>query len=156
LADAVRKFIRFKLYTFTFSTAGKQTINTAASGCMILEQSRGSFAARLISHDHTFSDGMISLVISAPISIVAYAKLLQQALRSSKGYRKLPGSIGYIKSPQIDIEAETPFEVIIDDENRTHTSLREDSRINGIYLNSSDYYSAGSMVQVYMELTVVR
>ena len=135
LADAVRKFIRFNLYTFTFSTAGKQTINTAASGCMLLEHSRGSFAARLISHDHTFSDGMISLVISAPISIMAYAKLLRQALRSSKGYRKLPGSIGYIKSPQIDIEAETPFDVIIDDEDHTHTPLHCESIPQAVRIN---------------------
>jgi uncharacterized hydrophobic protein (TIGR00271 family) len=123
LADALRKFVGFKLYTFKFSTAGKQKINTAASGCMILQHSRGSFASRLMSHDHSFSDGMISMVISAPISIIAYVTLLWQALRSSKAYNKLPSSIGYIKSPQIDIAAETPFDVLIDDEEITHTPL---------------------------------
>jgi uncharacterized hydrophobic protein (TIGR00271 family) len=123
LATALRKFVRFKLYTFEFSTAGKQKINTVASGCMILQHSRGSFASRIISHDHSFSDGMISLIISAPISIIAYVKLLRQALRSSKKYKKLPSSIGYIKSPQIDIATETRFDVLIDDEHATHTPL---------------------------------
>jgi uncharacterized hydrophobic protein (TIGR00271 family) len=123
MAAALRKFVGFKLYTFRFSTAGKQNINTAASGCMILQQSRGSFASRIISHDHSFSDGMISLVISAPISIIAYIRLLRQALISSKRYKKLPSSIGYIKSPQIDIATETPFEVFIDDEHATLTPL---------------------------------
>ncbi|MGD9081749.1 MAG: hypothetical protein PVG96_20560, partial [Desulfobacterales bacterium] len=104
LLNALRKFVRFRLYTFRFGTAGKREIDTAASGCMLLQHSRGSFASRLISHDHSFTDGMASLVISAPISIMAYTKLLRQALRSSKRFQKLPSSIGYIKSPQIDIE----------------------------------------------------
>ncbi len=123
IAAALRKFVGFRLYTFRFSTAGKQKINTVASGCMILQHSRGSFASRLIAHDHSFSDGMISLVVSAPISIIAYVKLLRQALRLSKRYKKLPDSIGYIKSPQIDIATETPFDVFIDDELATHTPL---------------------------------
>ena len=123
IAAALRKFVGFRLYTFRISTAGKQKINTAASGCMILQHSRGSFASRLIAHDHSFSDGMISMVISAPISIIAYVKLLRQALRSSKTYKKLPSSIGYIRSPQIDIAVETPFDVFIDDEHATQTPL---------------------------------
>ena len=135
LAAALRKFVRFKLYTFKFSTAGKQKINTVASGCMILQHSRGSFASRIISHDHSFSDGMISLVISAPISIIAYVKLLRQALRSSKRYKKLPSSIGYIKSPQIDIATETPFDVLIDDEHATHTPLHCETMPGAVRVN---------------------
>jgi len=135
LADALRKLFRFKLYTFKFDTAGKQKLYTAASGCMILQHSRGSFAARLISHDHSFTDGMISMVISAPISIIDYVGLLRQALRSSKGYKKLPGSIGYIKSPQIDIAAETPLDVIIDDEDRTDTPLHCETLPKAVSVN---------------------
>jgi diacylglycerol kinase family enzyme len=74
LFNVLRKFVGFRLHTFKFSTAGKGEITTAASGCMILQHSRGSFASRLISDDHSFSDGMISLVISATISIIAYVK----------------------------------------------------------------------------------
>jgi diacylglycerol kinase family enzyme len=89
LLNSLRKFVSFRLYTFKFGTAGKKEIDTAASGCMILQHFRGSFASRLISHDHSFTDGMASLVISAPISIIEYVKLLRQALRSSKKYKKL-------------------------------------------------------------------
>jgi uncharacterized hydrophobic protein (TIGR00271 family) len=123
LLNALKKFVSFRLYTFRFGTASKKKINTAASGCLLLQHSRGSFASRLISSDHSFTDGMASLVISAPISMIEYAKLLGQTLRSSKRFKKLPSSIGYIKSPQIDIDPETRFEVIIDDEDRTHTPL---------------------------------
>ncbi len=135
LLNALRKFVSFRLYTFKFGTAGKQEIDTAASGCMILQHSRGSFASRLISHDHSFTDGMATLVISAPISIIEYVKLLRQALRSSKGYKKLPNAIGYIKSPQIDIEPETRLDVIIDDQHATHTPLHCEAIAKAVHIN---------------------
>jgi len=156
IAAALRKFVGFRLYTFRFSTAGKQKSNTAASGCMILQHSRGSFASRLIAHDHAFSDGMISLVISAPISMIAYIKLLRQALRTSKRYKKLPSSIGYIKSPQIDIATETPFDVFIDDEHASHTPLHCETMTRAVRVNvgeslqqeSSDVADAGERIDI--------
>ena len=135
LLNALRKFVRFRLYTFKFGTAGKQEIDTAASGCMILQHSWGSFGSRLISHDHSFTDGMASLVISAPISIIAYAKLLRQALKSSTKFKKLPSSIGYIKSPQIDIQPETQLDVIIDDQQTTHTPLHCETITKAVSIN---------------------
>jgi uncharacterized hydrophobic protein (TIGR00271 family) len=133
--NALRKFVRFRLHVFEFTTASKQKLRTAASGCVILQHSRGSFASRLISYDHSFTDGMISLVISAPISIIEYVRLLWQALRSSKRYQKLPGSIGYIKSVQIDIESETQLEVIIDDQQATHTPLHCETIAKTVHVN---------------------
>jgi uncharacterized hydrophobic protein (TIGR00271 family) len=135
LLNSLRKFVSFRLYTFKFGTAGKKEIDTAASGCMILQHFRGSFASRLISHDHSLTDGMASLVISAPISIIEYVKLLQQALRSSKRYKKLPSSIGYIKSPQIDIESEIQLEVFIDDQHATHTPLHCEAIAKAVHVN---------------------
>ena len=135
LFNALKKFVRFRLYTFKFVTAGKKTIDTAASGCMILQHSRRSFGSRVISHDHSFTDGMASLVISAPISMIEYAKLLGQALRSAKRFQKLPSSIGYIKSPQIDIEPNSQLEVVIDDEHTTHTPLHCETIAKAVSIN---------------------
>ena len=135
LLNALRKFVRFRLYTFRFGTASRKEIDTAASGCMLLQHSRGSFASRLISRDHSFTDGMASLVISAPISIIAYAKLLRQAIRSSKRFKKLPSSIGYIKSPRIDIDPDTRLEVVIDDEHTTHTPLHCETIAKAVRIN---------------------
>ena len=144
LLNSLRKFVSFRLYTFKFGTAGKKEIDTAASGCMILQHFRGSFASRLISHDHSFTDGMASLVISAPISIIEYVKLLRQALRSSKKYKKLPSSIGYIKSPQIDIESETRLEVFIDDQHATHTPLHCEAIAKAVHVNVGNNLRAES------------
>ena len=135
LLIALRKFVRFRLYSFKFSTAGKNEINTAASGCLILQHSRENFASRLISHDYSCMDGMVSLVIAAPISIIEYLKLLGQALRFSKKYKKLPSSIGYIKSPRIDIEPETRLDVIIDDQHASHTPLHCEAITNAVNVN---------------------
>jgi uncharacterized hydrophobic protein (TIGR00271 family) len=135
MATVLKRLGGFRLQTFEFSTAGKQEINTAATGCMILQHSRGTFASRLISYDHSFSDGMISLVITAPISIIAYVKLLWQALKSTKEYKKLPSSIGYIKSPQIDIEPETPLNVNIDYHDATQTPLHCETITNAVRVN---------------------
>jgi uncharacterized hydrophobic protein (TIGR00271 family) len=139
LLNSLRKFFRFRLYTFKFETAGKKKIETAASGCMIVQHFRGSFASRLISHDHSLTDGMASLVISAPISIIEYVKLLRQALRSSKKYKKLPSSIGYIKSPQIDIEPEDQLDVIIDDQKTTHTPLHCETIAKAVHVNVGNW-----------------
>jgi uncharacterized hydrophobic protein (TIGR00271 family) len=135
VANAFKKFVSFRLYAFAFSTDGKQEINTAASGCMILQYNRGSFASRLIAFDNSFNGGMISLVISAPISILAYVKLLMKTLTSSKGYKKIPNSIGYIKSPQIDIEPETRLDVVIDDQQTTHTPLHCETITKAVRIN---------------------
>jgi uncharacterized hydrophobic protein (TIGR00271 family) len=135
LLSALKKFFGFRLHNFKFSTASKKEIETAASGCMILQHSWGSFASRLISRDHSFTDGMASLVISAPISIVAYVKLLGQSLRSSKRYKRLPSSIGYIKSPQIDIEPERQLNVSIDDQQTTQTPLHCETIPEAVRLN---------------------
>jgi uncharacterized hydrophobic protein (TIGR00271 family) len=135
LLNTLRKLARIRLYTFKFATAGKKEIDTAASGCLILQHSRGSFASRLIAHDHSFMDGMASLVISAPISIIEYLKLLRQALRSSKNFKLLPNSIGYIKSPQIDIAPETRLDVIIDDQHTTQTPLHCETISKAVRIN---------------------
>jgi len=135
LIASLRKLFRLKLYAFEFNTAGQQKINTAASGCMILQHHRGSFASRLISHDHSFTDGMVSLVISAPISIIEYFKLIGKSLRFSKGYKKLPSSVGYIKSRQIDIKSETRLDVFIDDEYVTHTPLHCEAIAKALCVN---------------------
>ena len=135
LLNTFKKFVKFRLYSFKFITAGKKEIDTVASGCMILQHSRGSFASRLISHDHSFMDGMASLVISAPISIIEYIKLLRQALRSSKRYKKLPNSIGYIKSPKVDIEPEIRLDVIIDDQQTTQTPLHCETISKAVRIN---------------------
>ena len=90
---------------------------------MIIQHHKGSLPSRLISPESSLTDGMISMVISAPISIMQYLGFLVKLLRQSEGLKRLPGAIGYIKSPQIDIESGTELNVRIDGEDSTQTPL---------------------------------
>ncbi len=112
-----------KLLGFSFTTATNRKINTAACGCMIIEQSKGSLASRMIRHKSSFSDGMLSLAIAAPLSIVEYLKFVAQALQRSFLRKRVASTIGYIESPQILIESEQELVVFIDDEPVTATPV---------------------------------
>jgi uncharacterized hydrophobic protein (TIGR00271 family) len=135
---ALKTAFQLKLFTFEFLTKSGQEIMTAASGCMILQHGRGSFASRLISHEHSLTDGMVSMVISAPISVAGYFRLLLQSLKTSKQYKHLPGSVGYIKSPQIDIEAEPRLDVVIDEQQATVTPLHCEAVAQCVKVNIGD------------------
>jgi uncharacterized hydrophobic protein (TIGR00271 family) len=114
-----------KLLPFSITTAGEQKkdIQTAASGCMIVQHHKRSLASRLIAHDSSNTDGMISLVIAAPFSVVDYVKFFFQVLTRSEDDKSLPTGAGYIKSPEITIETEKPMHVNIDGEPATTTPL---------------------------------
>jgi len=124
LISELKKFFGLKLLRFDFKTAGGQKIETAACGCMILQHPVGNTATRFISHDISFTDGMVSLVAVAPLSVVRYLKFLVRAfVIPSVPFKRLPSAIGYVKSPRIDIISETELDVFIDGERATHTPL---------------------------------
>lgn len=123
IRQAFKKFIGLRLLKFTFTTGEGTKIETAACGCMIIQHNKRSLASRLIDHDSSLTDGMISLIISAPFSITEYLKFLFQVVRKKENTRQLPHTIGYIKTPKIDIETEREFAVIIDEQEKTHTPL---------------------------------
>jgi len=121
--DAFKQFVGLKLLPFQFTTASGKTIKTAASGCMIIQHHERTLASKLIAHDSCLIDGMISMVITAPISITDYFSFLFQTLRHRGKLTRIPSTIGYIKSSQITIETGLPLEVTIDGENVTQTPL---------------------------------
>ncbi len=135
LIEALKNFFKLELHKFNFKIAGKKDINTAASGCMIIQHHQRSLASRLISSDSSLTDGMISTVVSAPISIVDYLKFLAQLFRTSGDRRRLPASIGYIKTPQIDIESEPGLDVFIDGECVTQTPLHCEALPQAVRIN---------------------
>jgi uncharacterized hydrophobic protein (TIGR00271 family) len=135
LIEGFKKFIGLKLLRFDFQTAEAQRIETAASGCMIIQHHKGSFASRLISHDSSLTDGAISLVVAAPVSIVDYLKLLAQSLSPGIKLKGLPSSIALIKSRKILIESETELDVFIDGERATKTPIQCETEPGAIRIN---------------------
>ncbi|MCP4406492.1 MAG: TIGR00341 family protein, partial [Gammaproteobacteria bacterium] len=123
LLKAKQDLAELRLHRFNFITDAKQKIKTAACGCMIVQHHQGSLASRLISHDSSFTDAMISLVIVAPFSMAEYLSFLLQTLWPSSVRKRWPSTIGLIKTQQIDIESGNRLDVLIDGECSTHTPL---------------------------------
>jgi diacylglycerol kinase family enzyme len=136
LREALKKFIGIKLLRFVFSTAHEKTINTIASGCMIIQIHKGSLASRLIQSDSSVRDGAISLIITSPFSIVEYLRFLLQSRSKSSGQKALPNGIGFIKSNQIDIDAEIELDVFIDGTSETHTPVHCETIPDAVRLNA--------------------
>ena len=133
--NAFKQFIGLKLLPFQFTTASGKNIKTAASGCMIVQHHERTLASKLISHDSCLTDGMISMVITAPISITDYFSFLSQTLRYRGKLTRIPSTIGYIKSSQITIETKFPLEVSIDGENITQTPLHCETIPRAVRIN---------------------
>ncbi len=109
----------FKVHT------GKENstqIATAVSGCLIFANPEKSFAAKLIAHDISFSDGMVSTVMVAPKSIFDYLRLMFTTL-TGMGANAVSDSTGYIKSSALSIETEIALSIKIDGEDATATPL---------------------------------
>ena len=123
VGEVFSKIIGLRLLKYTFKTGEGTRIKTAACGCMIIQRHKRSLASRLIAHDSSLTDGMISLIVSAPFSITEYLKFLFQAYRKREDTRQLPSTIGYIKTAQIDIETEQELAVTIDEQQVVHTPL---------------------------------
>ena len=141
LTNAIMRFVDLKLLPFQFTTESGKTIKTAASGCMIVQHHERSLASRLISHDSSLTDGMISLVITSPISISDYLSFLYQTFRCKGQRKRIPTTIGYIKSSTITIETETPLTVLIDGYETTQTPLHCKVNPGAVRLNLGESLS---------------
>ncbi|MCK5070841.1 MAG: TIGR00341 family protein, partial [Desulfocapsa sp.] len=133
--NAFRGFRGLRLLPFKFVTESGKVVKTAASGCMIVQHHEHTLASRLISHDSSLTDGMISMVITAPTSIIAYFNFLYQTLRCRGQRKRIPSTIGYIKSSTITIETEEPFEVTIDEVKITQTPLHCETIPRAVCIN---------------------
>ncbi len=139
LTKVTKNFKGLRLLQFEIQVSGKPKIKTAASGCMIVQHYSGSLASRLITNESSATDGMLSLIIVSPFSHLAYLNFLLQLYKSSIGIQRLPKVIGYIKSRRIDIEPESPLNVVIDGETVTQTPLHCETLPKAIRINAGPW-----------------
>jgi len=135
--DGLRKITSLKLLPFEITSEGKNvtTVKTAASGCMILEHSEKSFASAMIGHNTSRMDGLISTVIVAPISIMDYFKLMWARILFSGESSRVPASIGFIKSPELTIDSDSPLNFNIDGEDLTTLPVHIEVKPAALKLN---------------------
>jgi uncharacterized hydrophobic protein (TIGR00271 family) len=105
-------------------TDGKENeIKFSAVGLVAVKYSNATFASKLISKQMNSSDGKLSLVILAPISIVQYMGYLFKSLVSRWTPERLPESVGYIRSSALKIESDRPLTVLIDSDLKQETPV---------------------------------
>ncbi|MCK5517637.1 MAG: DUF389 domain-containing protein, partial [Desulfobulbaceae bacterium] len=122
--NGMKQLFSIHLLPFTIKTSGKNNteLSTAACGCLLFANPEHSFASRLIAHDSSFTDGLLSMVVIAPMSIIDYFRLMFRIL-TVKISSTIPDSIGFIKSPHINLESENELNVYIDGEKEGKTPV---------------------------------
>lgn len=126
LKKAYSEFKDIQLLDMVFSPVTNKQVRTVACGCMIVHHNSGSLASKLLAYDSSPRDGMISLVISAPLSVLGYFHFLYKlwtGIDKNKSLR-MPSTIGYIKTSALTIETEKPMTVNIDGQPLTKTPLK--------------------------------
>lgn len=112
---------RIKRIGFKFTLPDKRSIDTAASGCVIVTHSADSFSSRLIASDENALDGMLSLLIAVPTSVMGYLDFLYRVLKGHITVNKLPDTLAYIKTRELTIETSNTLPIEIDGEDLSQT-----------------------------------
>ena len=104
-------------------TAKGVSIHTAGTGMVIFRQGGVSYISNLLPEEH-YNDGQLRAAIISPRSILSYIAYLLAAIFPYFRPRKLPESVGLIKTASLEIDTDPKLPVIIDGEKRPPTPIR--------------------------------
>ncbi|MBN2824290.1 MAG: TIGR00341 family protein [Campylobacterales bacterium] len=119
LLKKIKKSIQ-NLYTlsfqdFTITTAKEQKIKTAATGIMVFEHNSKQTDSSIINEDFSLFDGQLNALVLAPSSILSYIYYLFLVyIYNHFSIKKLPKSIGIIKTSKLTIESKNPIDYKLD------------------------------------------
>lgn len=100
---------------FKITTANEQTIKTAASGIMVFEHNSKQGNYNIFNEDLSLHDGLLNAFILAPKSILSYIYYLFIVFFYHRfSFKRLPRSIGVIKSSKIIIQSSKEIDFTID------------------------------------------
>ena len=119
----LRKVKRLHHTRITLTDENEKEVKVSAVGLVGVEYQNGTFASRLISSQINATDGKLSLLILAPVSMLQYVGYLFQALVSQWKSEQLPRSLGYVRSSQLKVETGSPLEVLVDSAVRFETPV---------------------------------
>ncbi|QOY55474.1 TIGR00341 family protein [Candidatus Sulfurimonas marisnigri] len=107
------KNLGFKDYTLT--TAKGQSVQTAATGVMIVEHNATSGKYNIINEELSLHDGKLNAFIISPTSIFSYIYyLLVVTFYAKLNPNTLPKTLGFIKTSKLDIGSSKPMDFMID------------------------------------------
>lgn len=100
---------------FQITTANEQNVKTAASGIMVFEHNSKQGNYNIFNEDLSIHDGLLNAFILAPKSILSYIYYLFVVFSYHRfSLKRLPRSIGVIKSSKITIESSKEINFTID------------------------------------------
>ncbi len=120
--------------------AKENEIKFSAVGLVGVEYNNATFASKLISKQINSSDGKLSLVILAPISMLQYMGYLFNSLVSRWTLDRLPQSVGYIRSSALKIESGRPLDVLIDSDVKQNTPVQLKTQAKALALSVGEKF----------------
>jgi len=124
LKQVFSRWRRLRLYPYRIRTANEREVNTACTGCMIVERHEGDIVSRLIGDELSVRDGKASVVLASPFSRVEYLRFIYQLFFSLRKKSGLPSAVGYMQSRSFEIHSDKEKEVHIDGELATTTPVK--------------------------------
>ncbi len=115
IKQSIQNLYTLTFRDFTITTAKDHKIKTAATGIMVFEHNSKQSAASIINEDFSLHDGQLNALVLAPTSILSYLYYLFLIyFYNHFSMKKLPKSIGVIKTSKLTIESKNPIDYKLD------------------------------------------
>ncbi|TDG12081.1 TIGR00341 family protein [Seongchinamella unica] len=112
---ALRGLGKLSLRSFRLVTAKEQTVDFAALGMVAVAHTRSSLVSRRFDDNLSIADGRVSLLATAPRSILGYLWFVFRLLLPGKiSLSRLPESLALVQSEHLHLEAAGGFEYLLD------------------------------------------
>jgi len=123
LFHTIKKVKQLHHRRFTLTDENEKILKFSAIGLVAVEYYNATFASKLIANQINATDGKLSLLILAPVSMLQYMSYLVTAFLSTITPKQLPRSLGYMRSSYLKVESETPLKVLVDGEKQQATPV---------------------------------
>ena len=133
---ALQRFRGIRLLGFGISTSEGRRIETASCGVVVAHPHCSNLFSQFVSQYGQSQDGMVSAVFVAPLSIEEYLALVIRALAGKRTSRKMPKSMGLIKSTSLTIDPDAQLTVVVDGHKSSRTPARIGVEANRLRLNT--------------------
>lgn len=132
------KELGFKEYTL--QTAKEQTIQTAATGIMVLEHNVKQSSYNFINEDFSLQDGKLNAFILAPTSIISYIYYLISVFFYSRfSINSMPKSIGIVKTSKLIISNPQGIDYTLDGVLKSSKELELEVLKDTLYISLGRY-----------------
>ena len=115
LSGALRALKNLRLRSYRLTTGKDQKIQLAALGLVVMSHTQSTLIGRCFADALSIADGRLTLLASAPRSILSYLWfLLRLVLPKKISLSRLPAAVGLIRSDRVLLEASRGVDYSLD------------------------------------------